>query len=92
MFKHVYMFTVQKEAEIHRSKLRGGPFMLNLHPRDYFQSNPYHSDKPLPSAHKPLPPAHKSLPPGQKVSPVPFKPSSPGKKVIILLFSKEISD
>lgn len=71
---------IQKEAAIHRSKLRDGPFKLNLHPRDYFQGNPYRSDKPLPPAHKPLPSA-------QKDSPVPFKPPSPSKKVIIPLLA-----
>ncbi|KAM7417061.1 hypothetical protein PAMA_016935 [Pampus argenteus] len=65
---------LKKEAVIHRSKLRHGPFRLNLHPRDYFQGNPYHGDKPLPPTHKPLPPT-------QKVSAVPFKPSSPSKRI-----------
>lgn len=67
---------IQQEAIIHRSKFRNGPFKINLHPRDYFQSNPYRSDKPFP-------PAQKSLPLGKKVSPVPFKPPSLGKKVNI---------
>lgn len=71
---------IQKEAAIHRSKLRDGPFKLNLHPRDYFQGNPYRSDKPLPPAHKPLPSA-------QKDSSVPFKPPSPSKKVVIPLLA-----
>uniref|UniRef100_A0A3P8S1Y1 Cilia-and flagella-associated protein 96 n=1 Tax=Amphiprion percula TaxID=161767 RepID=A0A3P8S1Y1_AMPPE len=62
------------KAAIHRSRLRDGPFKLNLYPRDYFQGNPYRSDKPLLPAHKPLPPA-------QKDSPVPFKPSSPSKRI-----------
>lgn len=70
------MCVIQREATIHRSKIRDGPFRNNLYPRDYFQSNPYRSDKPLPPPHKPLLP-------GQKVSPVPFKPPSRGKKVII---------
>nr|XP_046262701.1 UPF0602 protein C4orf47 homolog isoform X2 [Scatophagus argus]XP_046262702.1 UPF0602 protein C4orf47 homolog isoform X2 [Scatophagus argus]XP_046262704.1 UPF0602 protein C4orf47 homolog isoform X2 [Scatophagus argus] len=65
---------LKKEETIHRSKFKNGPFKINLHPRDYFQSNPYRSDKPLPPAHKPLPP-------GRKVSPVPFKPASPSKKM-----------
>ncbi|XP_044061280.1 UPF0602 protein C4orf47 homolog isoform X1 [Siniperca chuatsi] len=65
---------LKKEAAIHRSKLKDGPFKLNLHPRDYFQGNPYRSDKPLPPAHKPLQPA-------QTVPPVPFKPPSPSKKI-----------
>ncbi|XP_062282004.1 cilia-and flagella-associated protein 96 [Scomber scombrus] len=65
---------LKKEESIHRSKFRDGPFKLNLHPRDYFQGNPYYSDKPAPPAHKPLPPR-------QKVSPAPFKPASPGKQI-----------
>ncbi|XP_041653884.1 UPF0602 protein C4orf47 homolog isoform X1 [Cheilinus undulatus] len=64
---------LKREAAIHRSKLRDGPFRINLHPKDYFQHNPYRSDKPLPPAHKPPPPA-------KKVSPIPFKPPSPCKK------------
>lgn len=75
----------QKEAAIHRSKLRDGPFRLNLHPRDYFQGNPYRGDKPLPPASKPLPAA-------QKVSVVPFKPPSPSKKVIILYLLHNIRE
>lgn len=67
---------IQQEAIIHRSKFRNGPFKINLHPRDYFQSNPYRSDKPFS-------PAQKSLPLGKKESPVPFKPPSLGKKVNI---------
>ncbi|KAK1903601.1 UPF0602 protein C4orf47 like, partial [Dissostichus eleginoides] len=55
-------------------KLKDGPFKLNLHPRDYFQGNPYRSDKPLPPANKPLPS-------DQKISVVPFKPPSPNKKI-----------
>ncbi|XP_047441410.1 UPF0602 protein C4orf47 homolog [Mugil cephalus] len=64
---------LKKEAAIHRAKLRNGPFKFNLHPRDYFQDNPYHSDKPLPPPHKPLPPA-------KNTSTAPFKPSSPSKR------------
>ncbi|XP_033949372.1 cilia-and flagella-associated protein 96 [Pseudochaenichthys georgianus] len=65
---------LKKEAAIHHSKLKDGPFRLNLHPRDYFQGNPYRSDKPLPPANKPLPS-------DQKMSVVPFKPPSPNKKI-----------
>uniref|UniRef100_A0A3Q3A0E4 Cilia-and flagella-associated protein 96 n=1 Tax=Kryptolebias marmoratus TaxID=37003 RepID=A0A3Q3A0E4_KRYMA len=50
-----------------------GPFRTNFHPQDYFQHNPYHSDKPLPPAHKPLPPQKNEVL-------VPFKPSSPSKR------------
>ncbi|XP_030001982.1 cilia-and flagella-associated protein 96 isoform X2 [Sphaeramia orbicularis] len=67
---------LKKEIEVHRSKLRGGPFKVNLHPKDFFQSNPYHNEKPPPPAS-----AQKSLPSIQKVSPVPFKPSSPSKHI-----------
>ncbi|XP_026212869.1 UPF0602 protein C4orf47 homolog isoform X2 [Anabas testudineus] len=72
---------LKREAAIHRSNLRDGPFKLNLHPKDYFQANPYHSEKPLPPAPKPVSPA-------QKVSPVPFKPSSPSKRVTISVCSR----
>ncbi|KAG7518276.1 hypothetical protein JOB18_029824 [Solea senegalensis] len=64
---------LKKEAAIHRSKFRDGPFKLNLHPRAFFQTNPYHGNKPLSAPHKPRPPA-------QKAPPVPFKPSSPSKR------------
>uniref|UniRef100_A0A3B4WYI0 Cilia-and flagella-associated protein 96 n=1 Tax=Seriola lalandi dorsalis TaxID=1841481 RepID=A0A3B4WYI0_SERLL len=64
---------MDREAAIHRSRFRDGPFKLNLHPRDYFQVNPYHSDKPLSPAHRPVLPA-------QRVSAVPFKPPSPNKR------------
>ncbi|XP_059202787.1 UPF0602 protein C4orf47 homolog [Centropristis striata] len=65
---------LKRETEIHRSKLRDGPFKLNLHPKDYFQGNPYRSDKPAP-------PAPKSLPAAQRSPAAPFKPSSPSKKI-----------
>lgn len=79
-----WMCLMQKEAALSRSKLRDGPFKLNLHPRDYFQDNPFHSNKPLP-------PAPRLLSPSQKVSPPPFKPSSPSKRVTLssLLSSTE---
>nr|XP_020466960.1 UPF0602 protein C4orf47 homolog [Monopterus albus] len=67
---------LKKEAAIHRSKIRDGPFKLNLHPRDYFQGNPYFNERPLPPTT-----AHKPLPPPQKLSPVPFKPPSPSKRM-----------
>ncbi|XP_078253220.1 cilia-and flagella-associated protein 96 [Rhinoraja longicauda] len=48
----------------------GGPFRLNLYPREYFDSNPYTTDKILPPVklHAPV-----------KKTEVPFKPASPGK-------------
>lgn len=48
----------------------GGPFRLNLYPKDYFDSNPYSTDKMLPPVKLPAP---------VKKAEVPFKPPSPGK-------------
>ncbi|KAJ0049832.1 hypothetical protein NL108_003612, partial [Boleophthalmus pectinirostris] len=64
---------LKKEVLSHQSKVKAGPFRLNLHPKDFFQANPYRSDKPTPQEQKKLP----SI---KKVSPVPFKPSSPSKR------------
>ncbi|KAG8592146.1 hypothetical protein GDO81_000423 [Engystomops pustulosus] len=61
---------MKKEMDSHRSKLKGGAFRLNLYPKDYFDINPYHSDKPLP------PLKNKTE---KKVTVKPFKPSSPAK-------------
>lgn len=70
------MCVTQRQEAIHRSKLRHGPFKMSIHPQDYFQKNPYRSDKPLPPAHRPLPPK-------EKVSVIPFKPPSPSKQVTL---------
>nr|XP_058145784.1 UPF0602 protein C4orf47 homolog isoform X2 [Dasypus novemcinctus] len=59
------------ENETHRRLIKGSPFKLNLYPREYFDNNPYSSEKPLPPIHK----AEK-----KETVAVPFKPSSPGKK------------
>ncbi|XP_067838239.1 cilia-and flagella-associated protein 96 isoform X2 [Heptranchias perlo] len=48
----------------------GGPFRLNLYPRDYFDSNPYSSDKVLPPI--------KRVAPAKKIITA-FKPTSPAK-------------
>ncbi|XP_036157100.1 UPF0602 protein C4orf47 homolog [Myotis myotis] len=61
----------KKESEEHHRLLKGGPFKLNLYPREYFDTNPYFSEKSLP----PIKKAEK-----KEVLPSPFKPSSPGKK------------
>ena len=64
--------TLQKNNEEHHRLLKGAPFKLNLYPREYFDTNPYFLEKPLP----PIKQAEKkALPTG------PFKPPSPGKKV-----------
>ena len=55
--------------------LKGGAFRLNMHPRSYFDPNPFHSNKPLGSEKKTLP----KLPITK-----PFKPSSPAKKVRVI--------
>lgn len=68
-FQH---FNLQKQNEEHHRLLKGGPFKLNLYPKEYFDSNPYFSDKSLP----PVKSEAKKQP-----LPKPFKPSSPGKKV-----------
>ncbi|XP_069349464.1 cilia-and flagella-associated protein 96 [Eulemur rufifrons] len=61
----------KKENEEHRSLVKGSPFKLNLYPREYFDMNPYFSEKPLPPIKKEV---------KKKLIPSPFKPSSPGKK------------
>ncbi|KAM4673076.1 cilia-and flagella-associated protein 96 isoform 2-T2 [Amazona ochrocephala] len=61
----------QKAQEQHKKLFKGGPFRLNLYPREYFDMNPYFTDKPLP-------PEKKS--PSEKRVALPFIPSSPAKK------------
>ncbi|XP_015274190.1 PREDICTED: UPF0602 protein C4orf47 homolog [Gekko japonicus] len=63
--------TYKKMSEEHHRLLKGGPFKLNLYPREYFDMNPYYDEGPMPPP-KRLPtqvPLHSA-----------FKPSSPGKK------------
>uniref|UniRef100_A0A3B3UZH6 Cilia-and flagella-associated protein 96 n=1 Tax=Poecilia latipinna TaxID=48699 RepID=A0A3B3UZH6_9TELE len=64
----------KREGAIHHSKLRDGPFRINLHPQDYFQVNPYRN-------HKALPPAQKPPQPQKNVSTVPFIPRTPSKRI-----------
>ncbi|XP_053112828.1 UPF0602 protein C4orf47 homolog [Hemicordylus capensis] len=61
----------KKTSDEHHRLMKGGPFKLNLYPREYFDMNPYHDDQPLPPA--------KKTPPEIPVR-NPFKPTSPGKK------------
>ncbi|XP_011933462.1 PREDICTED: UPF0602 protein C4orf47 homolog [Cercocebus atys] len=61
----------KKANEEHHRLLKGAPFKLNLHPRDYFDANPYFSEEPLP----PIKKEEKK----ESISNT-FKPSSPGKK------------
>ena len=51
----------------------GGSFKLNLAPRQYFDENPFRSERALP-------PAKKSE--DKKWDVKPFKPSSPAKQVL----------
>ncbi|XP_046876239.1 UPF0602 protein C4orf47 homolog [Hypomesus transpacificus] len=63
---------LKMELVNHRSRLKGGPFKLNLHPKDYFYGNPFRLDRPLP------PPKRSEA---REHFPVPFKPSSPNKQI-----------
>lgn len=72
MLHNFQLSNLQKESEEHHRLLKGGPFKLNLYPREYFDTNPYFSEKPLP----PIVKAEK-----KEALASPFKPSSPGKKV-----------
>ncbi|XP_053559862.1 UPF0602 protein C4orf47 homolog isoform X2 [Bombina bombina] len=62
---------MKKEMEMHKAKLKGGAFRLNMHPVEFFDGNPYRSDKPLPPLKKKD---------GKKAPVKPFKPSSPAKE------------
>nr|XP_048311643.1 UPF0602 protein C4orf47 homolog [Myodes glareolus] len=62
----------KKDNEEHHRLLKGAPFKLNLHPKEYFDNNPYFLENPLPPFKREE----------KKESLLkPFKPSSPGKKV-----------
>ncbi|KAM4710559.1 cilia-and flagella-associated protein 96 isoform 1-T2 [Discoglossus pictus] len=61
---------MKKELENHKARLKGAAFKLNLFPKEYFDGNPYITDKPLP------PLKQKSE---KKETVKPFKPSSPAK-------------
>ncbi|OBS64718.1 hypothetical protein A6R68_06743 [Neotoma lepida] len=61
----------KKDNEEHHRLLKGSPFKLNLHPKDYFDNNPYLLETALP----PLRREEKKEPPIKA-----FKPPSPGKK------------
>lgn len=52
--------------------MKGGAFRLNLHPKAYFDNNPYKTDKPMPP--------YKEV---KRENPTlkPFQPSSPGKEI-----------
>lgn len=62
----------KKEVQRHKNSLKGGAFRLNMHPQEYFDGNPFRTDK--------LPSVRKAASAPQKADLKPFKPSSPGKK------------
>jgi hypothetical protein len=72
MLCHFKLFNLQKNNEEHHRLQKGSPFKLNLYPREYFDTNPYFLEKPLP-------PIKREEKKESLLSP--FKPSSPGKKV-----------
>ncbi|XP_012684706.1 UPF0602 protein C4orf47 homolog [Clupea harengus] len=63
----------KREMTNHKTKLKGGQFRLNLHPKDYFDNNPFKIDKPLPPS--------KRMDERKHHFAVPFKPSSPSKTI-----------
>ncbi|XP_061108284.1 cilia-and flagella-associated protein 96 isoform X2 [Conger conger] len=63
---------MKKEIISDRTMMKGGPFRLNLHPRDCFDGNPYKLDKALPPVKNTE---------SKKAQVVPFKPSSPSKRI-----------
>ncbi|KAK2838695.1 hypothetical protein Q7C36_013509 [Tachysurus vachellii] len=63
---------LKREMADHRSKMKGGPFRLNHHTQECFDSNPYKLKKPQPLS---------NMPEEKKTHfAVPFKPSSPSKR------------
>ena len=64
----------QKEVQQHKSALKAGAFRLNMAPTEYFDGNPYKTDKPLPPLRKSVDVSGKQLGPA-------FRPSNPGKNV-----------
>ncbi|RUS74435.1 hypothetical protein EGW08_017800 [Elysia chlorotica] len=64
---------LKKEVSQHKAQMKAGAFHLNMHPTDYFDGNPYRSDKPLPPVRKTVGEVTK------KDGLTPFKPSNPGK-------------
>ncbi|XP_005090248.1 UPF0602 protein C4orf47 homolog isoform X2 [Aplysia californica] len=63
---------LKKEVAQHKAQLKAGAFHLNMHPSDYFDGNPYRTDKPLPPLRKSADVTKKDVGP-------PFRPSNPGK-------------
>lgn len=61
--------------EEHKKKTKGGSFKLNLHPKTFFDQNPYKLDREIKQGKKIVPSEPKN------VIKTPFKPSNPAKKI-----------
>lgn len=76
------LILLQKEQKVHKEKMKGTAFKLNMHPQDFFDPNPFLTSTGHPER-KPKP--------SQKKSGKPFYPSHIGLKVMfILLYIKII--
>lgn len=62
---------MKRENDAHKKAVKGSAFRLNMAPREYFDENPFKTDRPLPPAKK----MHE-----RKLDFKPFKPSSPAKQ------------
>ncbi|CAF0752051.1 unnamed protein product, partial [Didymodactylos carnosus] len=65
--------TQKKESESHKAAMKAGVFKLNMHPKEYFDKNPFLEDPKVKGGGDKE--RSKSAPSDTK----PFKPSSPGK-------------
>ena len=82
-FLSSHYFCLQKEIAAHKNATKGGAFKLNMHPRAYFDANPYASDRPGKRG------GSAGLP-SKKDDSKPFKPSSPGKRVTMLFYNIKV--
>jgi len=65
---------MRKQAHVKsKQMMKGAAFKLNLHPKEYFDNNPYKTDKPMGPPYKELKKSNPAL--------KPFQPSSPGKEI-----------
>jgi len=65
---------MRKAQEKSRQMNKGASFKLNLHPKAYFDNNPYKTEKIMP-------PYKETQTKGEKTPLKPFKPSSPAKEI-----------
>jgi len=66
------------EKQEHKKKMVSSDFRLNMHPKEYFDINPFKSDRALPPLKERKEPGK---PVGKPLRHVPFKQSSPGKAI-----------